>query len=162
MILEYGENFPLVAVRVANPGLVLQGVATFRFHFVARRQPALLPVLPHGQDLRSGGYLNTHVRQTAATRRGCFIQRQIQRRIGDVKFCVAAADLARFDAKQLSVKFHAPGNIADVNSHVSFEWTTRFLGHKFLLCRRNTYARTYVYSVSRLRISVKAYIMLAM
>ena len=43
--IEHGEYFPLVAVRVASPRLILQSVAAVDLHFVDRDQAGFDPSL---------------------------------------------------------------------------------------------------------------------
>src|SRR5262245_54322609 len=49
VVLEHDEHFPIVAVRIAYPGFVLQCVATVGLHFISCQQSGLFPFLPHRQ-----------------------------------------------------------------------------------------------------------------
>ena len=45
------KHFPFVAVRILDPGFVLDRVAAIRVHLVARIQPLLVLELTHGKNV---------------------------------------------------------------------------------------------------------------
>src|SRR5580692_2493417 len=104
VVLEDGEDFPFVPVGIADPRLVLQRVAAFRFHFVARQQGSLLPSLSNGQEVGRRFHLDSEMRQGPLPRLRPLVQSKIERRIRHVKFRVSNADLAGLYAEQLPVE----------------------------------------------------------
>src|SRR5580692_7499247 len=45
IVFENDEHFPLIAVRIMYPGLILGGIATVGLHFVASHQTCVCPFL---------------------------------------------------------------------------------------------------------------------
>ena len=115
-----------------DPCFILHRVAAFRFHFVTREKAALLPAFAHSHHVGAGSNLNTHVGLIAAFRPLGLIQREVERRIGDIKFRVPGADLAGFDPKQFAVEINALGDILNVNGDVGFQYLYSLRCHTVL------------------------------
>src|SRR5204863_4638973 len=58
IVLMHHEYLPLVAVGIRDPALVLQRVAAIDAHLVARRQPALHPLLANRQHFVGRAHLD--------------------------------------------------------------------------------------------------------
>ena len=119
IVLEDSEDFPLVAIGIADPRFVLQREATFRFHFFAREQSLFLPRLQHGQHVGSRVHLNSKVRQCATLSGRVLIQCEIDGRIGHVKLGVTSSHFAGLNAEKFAVELDAGVDILDMDGHVS-------------------------------------------
>src|SRR5215471_12403711 len=51
VIFQHNEGFPLIAVRIFDPGLVLYGIATIGLHFIACRQTGFGPLPPNRKNV---------------------------------------------------------------------------------------------------------------
>src|SRR5215470_17822559 len=99
VVFQDDEYFPLVAVRIANPSLVLNRIAATRLHLVASQEPGLGPLFTNRQHILRRGDLNAQVRQRAALAEGMLVQRQVQRRVLDVELGISRPNLAWFKAE---------------------------------------------------------------
>lgn len=115
IVFEDDENFPLVAVRIVYPRLVLKRVTTSRLHFFTWNQAFRFPRGLHRDNVVGRRDLDTEMRQCSFAGKRTLIERQIEGRILHVELRIARPDLARLDAQHVAVKVDALLNITDVD-----------------------------------------------
>src|SRR5205823_6040139 len=104
------------------PGLVLRGVAAVGLHLIAGDESGRGPALAECEDVLGGGDLEPEMRERAGIAQGGnFVQREIQRRLLNVEFRVAGADLRRLDGQHAAVEGEARLEVADVDRDVRFQ-----------------------------------------
>src|SRR5262252_4427959 len=107
MVLQHNKRLPLVAVRIGNPGFILDGVTAGGLHLVACSETGLHPPRTERKHVFSRSDLQTEMRERAAFSKRQFVQSEIEWRISHVELRVSGADLGWLDAKHLFVKFNA-------------------------------------------------------
>src|SRR4030095_12346821 len=59
IVFKHDEDFPLVSVRVGNPGFILDGVTAGGLHLVAGVESRHSPLLAHGENIGGWGSLKS-------------------------------------------------------------------------------------------------------
>src|SRR5258707_12210995 len=122
VVLEEDKDFPLVAVGVMDPRLVLRGIAAVWFHLVAGDETGVDPGLSDAEDIVGRGDLNAQVRERARlAQTGDFVEREIQRWILNVELGIGGACFGRFEPEHVAVERNALGHVADVDRDMSLE-----------------------------------------
>src|SRR5271168_3572550 len=121
IVFENDEHFPLIAIRIMHPSLILRRIAAVGLHLVASHQPGVRPFLSNAQDILRQTDLNAHVRKRPSVFERNFIQREIERRVLDIELRIACPDFARLNPKHLAVKLGAPRHIPHMDGNVRLQ-----------------------------------------
>ena len=102
IVFEHDEDFPLIPVRIADPGLILDRIAAVRLHFIPWNQPFIGPSHPYGQDIIRGRDLNPEMGERPALVERDLIERQVELRAFRVELCIVGPDFGGLNAEEFS------------------------------------------------------------
>ncbi len=121
VVIRHGEDLPFVAVRIADPGLVLDGVAAGHLLLAPRRQARLLKPTSPQPDSIGGTDLNAEVRGIGNRSVAAlpYVERQVQRRVHHLEPREAVAGLRRLPLEKSLIESNGSPDVTHRQSDMN-------------------------------------------